>query len=301
MLWWYLLQWLPPKWTHQVFYMIYRWLVAIYFLLWLVISVAHAADSIKFKYLIFLTHWGFLVWNAYLVLAALTVTIAYFRDNWSSQQQQKHQLAKFLDPERSSHHHNHHGCNSCRPVALYSPSPLVLWLACRLQWPFFLVGGEYAVVISVLYWVFYGNSPGHQQHNLCSMDSLNLHAINGIFAVLDLWLSGVPVRVYHALYSISFGCAYVLFTGVYYAADGRDSQGNRFIYPFLDYSSNPRAAAALALSCAVLFVGAVHFIFFLHYVVRKSITSTLHPTHYSTHYTPQCRSPRNTYGKACEL
>ena len=150
----------------------------------------------------------------------------------------------------------------------------------KIQWALFLIGGEYAVVITILYWVlFTDHNCGHQQ-NLYSVDSLHLHMINGIFAVVELWISGIPVRLYHALYSIAFGCAYVIFTAVYYAAGGQDPEGNRFIYPFLDYGSCPMAAVALAVSCAVLFVGAVHFIFFLQYIVRRHVSGWM--------YQPQC-------------
>ena len=145
----------------------------------------------------------------------------------------------------------------------------------KLQWLLFLIGGEYAVVITALYWVLFTgnhNCAGHE-HNLFSIDSLHLHMINGVFAVVELWATGIPVRLYHAVYSITFGCSYILFTAVYYAAGGKDTEGNRFIYPFLDYGSCPIAAVCLAVSCAVFLVGAVHFIFFLQYVVRRHITN----------------------------
>ncbi len=306
-----------------------------YFLFWLAVTISHAVESIQFKYLIFLTHWGFLAWNSYLVLSAITITLAFLQHRWYSSQPH----AARLDQEESDWnegtelgccgintstsksdttiaHCDYGDCfreivndsatvksvngmdnwndlscgkeekdavatNSdattscktkpgcCRKSTATAPTVRTVY---KIQWVLFLIGGEYAVVITVLYWVlFTDHNCGHEQ-NLYSIDSLHLHMINGIFAVVELWISGIPVRLYHALYSIAFGCGYVLFTAVYYAAGGKDPEGNRFIYPFLDYESCPMAAVGLAVSCAVLFVGAVHFIFFLQYIVRKHIT-----------------------------
>lgn len=252
----------------------------LYFLLWLAITILHAVDFIKFKYLIFLTHWGFIAWNSYLILSTITATSTFYQDKWVSS-------AKSSEKSDSNGGHADRPTHSCCREKLGLPlSPLTL--AYKVQWVLFLIGGELAVVITILYWVFYSDSDPEQ--NLYSLDSLNLHMINGIFAVVDLWLSGVPVRVYHVVYSIGFGWAYVVFTALYYAAGGRDPEGNRFIYPFLDYGSNPRAAVVLAISCAVLFVGSIHFIFFLNYVVRQYITTKLHQS--QCMHDGGCKSPK---------
>lgn len=247
-------------------YLVYRWVIMLYFLLWLAVSIFHAVDGVKLKYLIFLTHWGFIVWNGYLVLAAVTVTVAALsklgRHNVTHDCQEK------FDTSSDG------GGPECCKTAL-----VPLEISFKLQWALFLIGGEYAVVISILYWAFY-TDPNSDQ-NLYTLDSLNLHAINGIFAVVELWLSGIPVRVCHAVYSIVFGCVYVLFSILYYAADGEDSKGHRFIYPFLDYGSNAEAAVSLAVSCAVFLVGGIHLIFFLQYKGRKCVTDKIQ-FHYAT-------------------
>lgn len=262
----------------------------LYFLVWLLITVIHAADFIKFKYLIFLTHWGFLAWNCYLVLAALTATAAYCRENHlaSSREKRPHEDCGRLSASSSDCEQLVHSGRR-RSSQTASPTPS---LACKLHWVLFLIGGEYAVVITALYWVFYHGS-AQSQHNLYSLDSLNIHMINGIFAAVDLWISGVPVRLCHAIYSIAFGCCYFLFTILYYVAGGTNPEGERFIYPFLDYASNPRAAVALAICCSVFGVGFVHCLFFFHYVLRKAITANL----YQSHFKEECRSPKEAFSE----
>lgn len=245
----------------------YRWVIMLYFLVWLLTSILHAVEGVQFKYLIFLTHWGFIAWNSYLVISTITVTAAALCPLGGGATKNDRQDSKKSDNEQSVP-----GCCKTLETSL------------KLQWALFLIGCEYAVVISILYWAFYSGSSSEQ--NLYSLDSLNLHAINGIAAVVELWLSGIPVRACHAIYSIAFGSVYVLFTVLYYAADGRDSQGHRFIYPFLDYGSNAAAAVALAVSCAVFLVGGIHFIFFLQYKGRKCITEIIQARYYTKSKSP---------------
>jgi hypothetical protein len=244
-------------------------MIMLYFLFWLIVSAIHAMDGVHFKYFIFLTHWGFIAWNSYLVLSTVTITAAalgYF-GSWEDYSAkcdcQDSKKAPNCRSEYSKIQESEPGCCSLVPLDV----------SLKLQWALFLIGGEYAVVVSILYWAFYTDSNSEQ--NLYSLDSLNLHAINGIIAVVEIWLSGIPVRICHALYSIGFGCVYILFTVLYYAAGGRDSVGHRFIYPFLDYSSNAKGAVSLAVSCAVFLVGGIHILFFLQYKGRKVITDKI--------------------------
>ena len=252
----------------------------LYFLFWLAMTVIHALDGVHFKYFIFLTHWGFIAWNGYLVLSTATVTAAAL-GRWEFDGA-KHDSHESRSTSSDSNNSGSTGCTKVVPSSQSSAgcSLVPLETSFKLQWAFFLIGGEYAVVISILYWAFYTGSTNSGQ-NLYSLDSLHLHAINGIFAVVEIWLSGIPVRICHAVYSIAFGCAYILFTVLYYAAGGRDSVGHRFIYPFLDYGSNAGAAVALAVSCAVFLVGGIHLLFFVQYKGRKCITDKIQ-VHYKS-------------------
>lgn len=259
----------------------------LYFLFWLAVTIVHAVDGVHFKYFIFLTHWGFIAWNGYLVLSAVTVTAAVLGPfgKWE-EFGAKHDGRDSRNQLPSTSSDSSNSGSGCPEMATSSQSsagcsPVLLEASFKLQWALFLVGGEYAVVISVLYWTFYTGSTNSGQ-NLYSLDSLHLHAINGIFAVVEIWLSGIPVRICHVVYSIAFGCAYILFTVLYYAAGGRDSVGNRYIYPFLDYGSNAGAAISLAVSCAVFLVGGVHLLFFVQYKIRKCFTDKILKVHYNS-------------------
>lgn len=253
----------------------------LYFLVWLAVTIWHASSFIKFKYFIFLTHWGFIVWNAYLVVAAITAAVGLWQAMHASASispkplnvHQLHDTTTKLKCKSQPHGSCLEESMTVNGVGMTTNTTLSLPLYCKLLWVLFLIGGEYAIAISILYWsLFYDPD---SEHNLFSIDSLNLHMINGIIAMLDLWLSGIPVSIYHAIYSIAFGCVYVLFTAVYYMANGTDPGGNRFIYQFLDYSSHPGASFALAIGSAVIFVGIIHYVLFIQYVFRYSITSLI--------------------------
>ena len=270
-----------PQWLHQyrickVLYICYRWIMMCYFLGWLAVTIWHATFYIKFKYLIFLTHWGFIVWNVYLVVSAVTATIALWPASTSTNSR-----VKPNDFQQDSNCVKSNSRDTCKKVT--GSTCLALPWYYKLQWVSFLIGGEYAIAITVLYWsMFYDPN---SEHNYYSLDSLNLHLINGIAALIDLWLSGMPVSIYHAIYSISFGFVYILFTAVYYITDGTDPDGNRFIYQVLDYSMHPGAALGLAVLLAVLFIGIIHYFLFIQYVFRYRLT--LWSYHAKTYHTSQ--------------
>ncbi len=248
----------------------------LYFLAWFIITVFHAADCIKFKYLIFLTHWGFVVWNSYLIVSAIAVAVSFYQRNQSTKYNINTVIGDYKiqgGKDTSLFDGRPDCCSISVSNGAEDPSLSALTVPYKIQWSLFLIGGEYAVAISILYWILFYDPDSEQ--NLYSLDSLNLHMINGIVAFMDLCLSGIPVRLYHVVYPIAFGFIYVLFTAVYYELGGRDPDGNQFIYPFLDYDSNPMAAVGLAVVCAVIFVGSIHLIFFLLYGVRQSILKVI--------------------------
>ena len=158
----------------------------------------------------------------------------------------------------------------------------------KIQWPLFTVGTEFAVAITLLYWTLFYEP--HSKHNFFSIDSLHIHLINGILAIVDLWMSGVPVRVYHALHSVLFAISYVVFTGVYYAAGGTDPAGNSFIYPFLNYESSPGSAIGLGIVCALVLTTSIHFVFYLQFIIRNWITCYIQRRVYDHTKTTMCRS-----------
>ena len=134
----------------------------------------------------------------------------------------------------------------------------------KLSWFLFLIGGEAAVIIAILFWTTEYNFAG-----ATSIMSIHLHLVNAIVALVDLWVSGVPVFLLHFVYIQIFGAVYVVFTGVYASAN------TTAIYPVLDYKSNPGLAVGLAVGMVVLGTVVVHMLFLVQYLCRKSVTTRL--------------------------
>ena len=247
------LQWLPPHWKWQWLYVVYRWIVALYFFAWFMVILNNANISLKAKYLIYITNWAFIVWNTYLIFAAVSVTINTICENTS--------MRDSILRRKS--------CQNELTVAYTDEAEKrqtqLTWYD-KLQWLLFSIGTECAVAVTVLYWgLFYDP---HSEHNLFSIDSLHMHLINGIVALIELWITAIPIRFYHALHLILFALCYILFTVFYYVASGTDPSGNKFIYPFLNYESNPGGALGLALGCVFIFTTLIHMVFFTLYLCR---------------------------------
>lgn len=298
------LQWFPRNRKWQLLYLLYRWILAIYFTCWFVVIIMNAFNYIQWKYLIYISNWSFLIWLAYLVFSAISLTI---KSIW--------QLSLPINDRISAKPSYCYCCYQTRQI-MYHPCidcdckdcldqeecrqmPRSCSIMDKIQWPLSTMGTESAVAITLLYWALFYEP--HSKQNLFSIDSLHIHLINGILAFVDVWVSGVPVRVYHALYSVLFAVSYVVFTGVYYTAGGTDPTGNSYIYPFLNYKSNPGSAVGLGIVCALVLMTSIHFIFYLQFVIRNWITCYIQRRFYGQNKAILCRKGSLNHSLNLEL
>ena len=140
----------------------------------------------------------------------------------------------------------------------------------KLTWLLFSIAAEGAVGICALFW-----ATEYHQNNADSGISLHLHLVNALVALLDLWVSGVPVHLLHIIYVEISASFYVFFTVIYYAFGGTDLDGERTIYPILNYDSRPGLAVVVAIVSAVVGGAVIHIIFFLICTCRQWLTSHL--------------------------
>ena len=250
------MQWLPYKWQYQLFYLLYRWALAIYFSGWL-IGLGTQLTSFFF---IFLTDWSLLLFTTYLVYAAVCVTFDYFETfvfcrNKHFEVNSDERYTKGVGEERhSSAITRPHGC-------LGSTHNQLKWYD-MLHWVLFTLGTEAAVSVVVLFWTaLYRGGPVNPYDG-------NIHLGNGIAALIDVWVTGIPVRILHFFYIQIYGTIYSLFSVIYYLAGGLDPWGHPYIYPVLDYSANPGGAAGLLVG-AFLCVPLVHMLFYVQYITRR--------------------------------
>ena len=131
----------------------------------------------------------------------------------------------------------------------------------KIQWFLFLISTEAAVLVTILFWsLLYDSSVGADKV------SVNVHLVNGIIALVDLWFSGTPVRLFHVIYTMLGGAIYIIFSGIYYAASAEA------IYPVLDYGERPGTASVAAVLTVIIAVPIVHCAMYAQYAARFWIT-----------------------------
>ena len=229
-------------------YLIYRWVVALYFNGWQITSGV-AQNSPEF--FIYLTNWSFLVLNIHLLYAALSTTVDYCKAYLCCRQHYNE-----LNFERDADEFEivkPKGCFNCEHNQLK-------WYH-MIQWVLFTLGTQTAFTVVLLFWMLL------YRGGTVTLYDGHFHLGNGIAGLIDLWVSGLPIRFLHFYMPQLFSAAYISFTGVYYAAGGTGYNGTSYIYPPLDYAENPGLAAGLCIG-VLLCLPVIHFLFYAQYIAR---------------------------------
>ena len=252
------MQWLPKEIKWQWIYLVFRWFMAAYFFGWLIPSGINVPNT-SARYFIFLTNWCYLMWNCYLIISAISATVkvslVYYRGERSGLTSTQACPKPYIDINK--------------PVGCCGQSNDATSWYQKVQWVFFYLGAEMAVIVLILYWALIYNGGAVDGVNA------NTHLVNGIIALIDILFSGVPVRIFHFIYGIAFGATYVVFTGIYFAADGTNEHGDPYIYDVIDYGNNPGSATGWVLAVVLVLLPLVHLVLFGLYTVRFWLTYCL--------------------------
>eukprot|EP00088_Acartia_fossae_P004490 TRINITY_DN11922_c0_g1_i2.p1 TRINITY_DN11922_c0_g1~~TRINITY_DN11922_c0_g1_i2.p1 ORF type:complete len:200 (-),score=30.77 TRINITY_DN11922_c0_g1_i2:54-653(-) len=125
-----------------------------------------------------------------------------------------------------------------------------------------------ALFISILFWSLLFNW-GEEK---LSWINFFVHGSQGIYSLLDQFISARPWDGGHWWISLPLPIVYLTFNLIYYAAGGTDKLGNDFIYPVLDWSGDPGYAIGLSVG-AVFIMLAVHYFFVFLTWLRDRIHS----------------------------
>ena len=126
-----------------------------------------------------------------------------------------------------------------------------------VHWLFFTIGNELAILVLILFW-----SLVYKGEKITGV-SANTHLINGLLAVVDVCITGLPVNLLHCIYLLILSSVYSTFSGVYFIITGDN------IYSVLDYKNHTGGAVGLYLSLTFLLLPAVHFLIFILHLSRK--------------------------------
>ena len=261
------MQWLPVRWQCQMLYLLYRWIIAIFFVVEIGV-IGHAQSTIEAKYFIYLTNLGFMMLTLYTVWSATAVTYRFIRVHaCHREEEEKEEEEEYQEIDPSTlEEHEPQGC--CGVV-----TNNISWYQ-MVNWLLFTLGVEIALGITLLFWSLLYR-PGTHDIDYTSHTNLVPHLVNGITAVLETWLTSIPIRLLHFIYPAVFGVGYVVFTGIYFAANGTDPHGNSFIYPVLDYENKPGIAIAIDVVAIIVLLPALHLLFFIQYMIRSALANWL--------------------------
>ena len=206
------------------------------------------------KYLIFLTFWGFILLNTYLLFAAISVTYKYVSEKFLKKTiVAQLEITDLRDP-------NILGCrSSC--ISPETDENIIPWYL-QLMWVLYILSSQLAIPISIFYWFTFDGTVNSWPLNL------HEHVLNLFPGFIDLFVSGIPVRLFHSIYLIGFGVVYASFTGIYYGAGGTNSKGDNYIYSVLDYEESPGVAIAMILFMTFLVPIIISLIFWGLYLLR---------------------------------
>ena len=219
-------------------------MLCLFFLSWLVVSGVKADGPV---YLTYLTYWTFITYNSYLLVAALSSTTKYLTVHFLSPNQA-------YDFSRSSEYEIKKPSGCCG----YADNKLSWYQS--VHWLFFTLGNELPLGVLVLYWSLLSSA---QRPSFTDV-SIVTHLVSGLVAVLDLWISGIPVNLLHFVYLMIYASVYVLFSGIYFGATG-----NVIYMKFLDYGDYPGLAVGGILGVLLLAIPGLHtVVYYLQYTLK---------------------------------
>lgn len=190
--------------TVQWIYLVYRAVVFFYFLVWLVaININVSSPNI----LIYLTQWSFISFNAYLLLSLLT-TIINFILVYVSPKRKRVTSSLDIDDDDDDDDVRKCGCSSTEDQTTVCD---------KLTWFMFLIGTESTFLTVLLFWILIGNNT---EIGISVTVNVHLHVLNGAVALLEVWITGLPIHLLHFIYILLFGSTYAVFTGVHYSVNG---------------------------------------------------------------------------------
>ncbi|CAG7786690.1 unnamed protein product, partial [Allacma fusca] len=230
-------------------YLSYRGAYSAYFIIWLAINIARSKHPNL--YIIQATHWSFVIQAIYGTIYFSNLAYRFF--------QYRRTASKISDGDG-------------RSSSQYIRPPTKLNIFDSITWLLLNIAGTIPYIVSVGYWafVFKPNSSNTQAGDV--LLNLTSHGFNALLALVDTFVTAIPIRVAHCLYTVTFTIAYLLFSLFYELADGAYSNPDEpYIYRFLNWREEP---GMTTLSCVIALFAAI----LLHTEQEERFGARLGPT-----------------------
>nr|XP_054767521.1 protein rolling stone-like [Lytechinus pictus] len=259
-------QWPIPGWLYQI----YRILFMVYIVVWLTMNTAWQIEGIGGLYFIYLTNWSFIVLAFYGIVAALSSVFFFCKGKKrqrttadASRMEDGAINPSFVADQEMPSGEGNESPKTNRPTMKSTghPTPSVYeeystnpWYF-KLTWVLLNINVAIAPLVSIIYWALlhdYSNDDDDSRDPLGDGINVNVHGMNSVLILLDLFVSAYPLRIVHIIYCIIYSLTYALFSLIFWAAGGVDPYGNRYIYPILNWEDIPGLTCAYMLGLAVI-------------------------------------------------
>ena len=266
------MQWLPFN-AWQVIYILWRWIMALYFFAWLVVS---GVDWNHPTYFIYLTNWGMLTWVLYLVVSAVSCTVSFAYDMYTRIKG----VNTDVETTDSKDTENGNTAADGDNVDIYANWRIdnVHWYQ-KIHWIVFNISLPLEIGIAILYWALLYD-PTVVVSPTASGVNFNTHLLPAVIALADVCISGIVLNIYHIYMIFLYTVVYAVFTLIYFGAGGMDQFGNRYIYAFIDYGGRPGLAAGILLACVFVYFPFLYLLLYLISLPRRWLSSKFHQSCY---------------------
>ncbi|XP_055301375.1 protein rolling stone-like [Sitodiplosis mosellana] len=220
------------------FYLVYRWLVAIFVIAVVIVSMFSHVEKYSFGlFFIYLTHWGILINMVVGVFGAILVTVWHFHSDF------KENVLK----------------NSEMPTAF------------KIYWALHNIALITSFAVTIIYW-----SILHNDKIPLNAPNILSHAMNSVIMFLDILIVAYPLRLYHVIQPICFGVSYGIFSFIYYLCGGVNILGNPYIYNVLNWNEPGKAMVTVfgTLILAIIVHVTLFWIYKLRVFVQRRYFST---------------------------
>lgn len=253
-------QWLPLP-----LLLIYRVIAAFYFLSWVIYSGFNDGDY----WFLYLGNWVLTFVTAHFMLAMFITTHyccgAGVEDDPAGYGPRRFKSETYIVGLSSEDEGDEDGEGTSYAKAEDDDNELTFFY--KALWVFFTIASVNSLVVTITYW--------SAVHSGVEIDGLvvNEYIVATVFMLIEVVISNIPVRVLHFVYSHVFGSIYVLFTVIYWAAGGKDKDGNHYIYKSLDYQKHPGAAIFTVFFVLIILQFMLHLFYFVLFRFRAWLVS----------------------------
>lgn len=216
-------------------YLVYRWVLAIYMSLDLIL------DRLYFDrwYSSAFTMWGLITVTLYFNLNAVTCSIQYYLQNHSRSQS----VAITMAP-------NSNAATVCgQSEKVDQPNDGVhpkMILSLKMMWILSNIAAVNSMIVTIGYWGLLHSKFGQKSLvGRIGYHNISAHLLNGVLMLVDAMVVPFPVRLLHFVYSNIYGLCYIIATVIHWLASGKTKK----FYEFLDYSDKPGLAAITVVLC----------------------------------------------------